>query len=179
MAMCLRRRCVAGRALLREVYRCSPSAAGRHSGACQLRAPPVQCAPTRVDWNSKLGVAVRVPDASLGRVIEVAPLAECSHFVNLTNGLEALPTFTALGLPYQFCRCAAIDMLCEHACSVINLSSFEIACSCSADVRATQRSTCRLQSTQCEQQLLKNLVLLTGDSVTDQVQLVQDPVDTV
>eukprot|EP00892_Ulva_mutabilis_P009183 jgi/Ulvmu1/6637/UM003_0275.1 len=48
--------------------------------------------------------APRVPDARLQRPIPLPPLASCYHFVNLTNGLEAIPHLSALGLPYQFTR---------------------------------------------------------------------------
>lgn len=36
--------------------------------------------------------------------MQLPPLAACCHFVNLTNGIEALPRLQALGLPYQFLR---------------------------------------------------------------------------
>jgi hypothetical protein len=49
---------------------------------------------------------IRVPDASLARTIDLGPLGAAFHFVNLTNGLEALPVLTGLGLPFQFTRCA-------------------------------------------------------------------------
>jgi hypothetical protein len=49
--------------------------------------------------------AMRVPDARLAKEIDLVPLSRCFHFVNLTNGLEAIPHLTALGLPYQFTRC--------------------------------------------------------------------------
>lgn len=49
----------------------------------------------------------RVPDARLQKPITIPPLANCYHYVNLTNGLEAIPHLTALGLPYQFARCGS------------------------------------------------------------------------
>lgn len=52
-------------------------------------------------------VSRRMPDASLAGAPPLPPLAECWHFVNLTNGLEAVPTLRALGLPFQFVRCAS------------------------------------------------------------------------
>jgi len=46
------------------------------------------------------------PDASFlaGKLESVPPLGSCVHFLNLTNGLEALPVLHDLGLPHSFCR---------------------------------------------------------------------------
>lgn len=41
----------------------------------------------------------------LNSALEPVPtLADCKHFLNLTNGIEALPIVHDLGLPYSFCR---------------------------------------------------------------------------
>jgi hypothetical protein len=36
--------------------------------------------------------------------IRLPPLAQCQHFVNLTNGLEAVPLLTQRGLPFSYMR---------------------------------------------------------------------------
>eukprot|EP00873_Tetraselmis_striata_P034331 jgi/Tetstr1/454595/TSEL_041489.t1 len=50
--------------------------------------------------------AVLFPDASMlpGAADKLPPLDGCTHFLNLTNGLEALPVLHQAGLPYGFCR---------------------------------------------------------------------------
>ena len=45
-----------------------------------------------------------VGDAQMMRDIIIPPLAECHHYVNLTNGLEAIPHLRQLQLPYAFTR---------------------------------------------------------------------------
>ena len=55
----------------------------------------------------EMNYKIRVPDASLGRDIDLGPLADAFHFVNLTNGLEAVPHLTRLQLPFQLSRCAS------------------------------------------------------------------------
>lgn len=44
------------------------------------------------------------PDRRCVEVIQLPPLAECHHYVNLTNGIEAIPRLQQLGLPYRFLR---------------------------------------------------------------------------
>jgi hypothetical protein len=42
--------------------------------------------------------------------VELPPLRRARHFVNLTNGLEALPLLRALGLPSSFVRIRSTDV---------------------------------------------------------------------
>ncbi len=37
--------------------------------------------------------------------IQLPPLAECHHYINLTNGIEAIPRLQQLGLPYRHANC--------------------------------------------------------------------------
>jgi hypothetical protein len=36
--------------------------------------------------------------------VQLPPLASCRHYINLTNGLEAVPRLQALGLDYSYLR---------------------------------------------------------------------------
>ncbi|KAL4447627.1 hypothetical protein ABPG75_004846, partial [Micractinium tetrahymenae] len=44
------------------------------------------------------------PDRRCVEDIQLPPLAECHHYINLTNGIEAIPRLQQLGLPYRFLR---------------------------------------------------------------------------
>ena len=33
--------------------------------------------------------------------VVLPPLAQCHHYINVTNGIEAAPALQALGLPYR------------------------------------------------------------------------------
>ncbi|KAI7837578.1 hypothetical protein COHA_008591 [Chlorella ohadii] len=37
-------------------------------------------------------------------LLELPPLAACHHYINLTNGIEAVPSLQLLQLPYSFLR---------------------------------------------------------------------------
>lgn len=69
---------------------------------CTSRGPA--CKPRLTVRARVLLGAPRVPDASLAHDLALPPLAECVLYVNLTNGLEAIPHLTCLGLPYQLTR---------------------------------------------------------------------------
>ena len=56
----------------------------------------------------------RVPDLSLERDILLPPISACTHFVNLTNGLEAVPHLAALGIDYKLVRCLAPEPVVSH-----------------------------------------------------------------
>jgi hypothetical protein len=71
---------------------------GAGGGAGRLHPGRLHC--TRTECTKP-----RVPDLSLEREIELPPISACTHFVNLTNGLEAVPHLTSLGMNYQLVRC--------------------------------------------------------------------------
>lgn len=94
------------------------------------------------------------PRASRSQLLASQPLprlAGSRHYVNLTNGIEAIPALEALGLPYR-CRCSRshspppLSSPCERmrptrARRVSHVCRLPAAC-----------SFCRLTSTACEQQ---------------------------
>lgn len=44
------------------------------------------------------------PKCKPPQIQPLPPLKQCSHFLNLTNGIEAAPMLDALQLPYSFVR---------------------------------------------------------------------------
>ncbi len=38
-------------------------------------------------------------------LLELPPLAACHHYINLTNGIEAVPSLQLLQLPYRCAGC--------------------------------------------------------------------------
>jgi hypothetical protein len=74
----------------------------RYDGNARRRMPP--CI-RRISVASAIPSTIpRVPDLSLESPILLPPVVRCTHFVNLTNGLEAVPHLTALGIDYQLVR---------------------------------------------------------------------------
>ncbi|KAG1666767.1 hypothetical protein FOA52_004603 [Chlamydomonas sp. UWO 241] len=95
--------------------------AAMHQAACRVprpRQPPCRCttgaAPPQLDLGvSRAGAAAVLPSgARRARPTltdptpagPLPPLQDCRHFVNLTNGIEALPVLQELGLQSSFCR---------------------------------------------------------------------------
>lgn len=61
------------------------------------------------------------PPEQCVEVIQLPPLAECHHYVNLTNGIEAIPRLQQLGLPYRHGGCPA-PIPPRHACWQVSLA---------------------------------------------------------
>ncbi|GMH40515.1 hypothetical protein BSKO_08419 [Bryopsis sp. KO-2023] len=62
----------------------------------KIRQPRAMC--------NKLKPEQLSPELILSSQVNLPPLDECCHFVNLTNGLEMVPILEELGLPYSFIR---------------------------------------------------------------------------
>ena len=58
--------------------------------------------------------------------LRLPPLTECSHHVNLTNGIELIPVLDQLGLPYR--RVARDVLTPAYAFFALSFACFNDAC---------------------------------------------------
>jgi hypothetical protein len=84
----------------------------RHRFAVVACAPPSSPPPRAITTDPlRLALASGFPNALLLDATPLPDLRASRHFVNLTNGAEALPTLERLGLPYRCaCACACLRM---------------------------------------------------------------------
>ncbi|KAK9817211.1 hypothetical protein WJX72_011116 [[Myrmecia] bisecta] len=86
------------------------SAAAKNTVRGSIRHPVRQQRRCRIPLAALRGTApvVDIPDQEAA----LPCLRDCHHFINLTNGIEALPVFAELELPYSFVRIQST--MCEQ-----------------------------------------------------------------
>ena len=156
-------------------------AVSRHPSlaARRCRSQTGGCAAPRRCLSAAVGAARPrlIPAPRSLQLVEAVPLPslrECSHYVNLTNGAEALPALQRCGLPFRWVRAADAgrpagwnrSTLARGIVVVLQAPSQpEAACPTLDPLHARThtthpraRSFARLTSTSCEQQLFEKLV---------------------
>lgn len=93
---------------------------------------------------------IAAPARSVPDVPALPTLPACRHFLNLTNGIEALPLLECFGIPYRWVGITYETMFQE--CEAAN-----------ADKSSCLHSFVRIPSTWCEQQRF-DLILANLDS---------------
>lgn len=96
-----------------------------------------------------LAVAEQRNPFSYGQDVLLPDLRRCSHFVNLTNGLEALPTLCQLQLPFGFVRIQSTTCEQQRFEKLVNdldaglMMALALAAWCTILAAATRKEACQ------------------------------------